>query len=173
MLDMQHHGHTSNQGESAPPPAPPQQFNEPPRPRPEQLRSRKKQRNPLLIPLILVSVLALAMSGLYVFTLIDNARPNVDLTAAVDECTDSPFITVVDDGASVIMDSEGTEVGGADFIDIMCVLTELETPDSILNQINNTRAMDGTQTGSWDLYEATWNYHPSDGASITVTIAND
>lgn len=153
---MQHHGH---QHIPAPPPPPYYQ----PRPR----------RNPLLIPLILVSVLAGVMTVLYALTFMDTARPNLALTHAVEACPASDYITVVDEGTALIITTEGTESYGASINDMACVLTELDMPLNIINRLDTTRALDGTQTGSWAEYDASWNYHPDSGLNLTITLVNN
>jgi len=139
-------------------------------------RAPRNKRNPLLIPLILVSVLALVTTGLYISTFIDRSVPEARFYEAVEACElddSAEYISVEDDGESLIMASEGTEYYGAPIEDIACVLYELDVPSSIVNRFETTRALDGTQTGTWDDFEATWNYHPDSGANITITVVDD
>jgi hypothetical protein len=35
-------------------------------------------------------------------------------------------------------------------------------------QMKKTRALDGTQSASWDAIEATWSYHPDNGFDIIL-----
>ncbi|MBW3090598.1 hypothetical protein [Bifidobacterium miconisargentati] len=48
-----------------------------------------------------------------------------------------------------------------------CLLSELDTPDSVRTKMGNTRALDGTQTDSWDGIKATWSY---DGSSLDIVL---
>jgi hypothetical protein len=82
--------------------------------------------------------------------------------------------TVADGGKTLAMDS----VGKFDILDkgltyeqMACALSSLKAPSYILSQIDNTRAIDGMQQASWGSYKAFWNYHPDDGASLTVSSA--
>lgn len=92
------------------------------------------------------------------------------ITAATETCgvESSLYIVVGDEGQSVSMDSVGEESEGADYADILCVLNELDVPDSVLNRINSTRALDGRQTADWDNFTASWGYHPNTGANIII-----
>lgn len=50
----------------------------------------------------------------------------------------------------------------------VCILDELNMPQSIRAKIDYTSALDGTLTDSWDGFEATWNYHPDRGLHLVV-----
>ena len=39
-------------------------------------------------------------------------------------------------------------------------------PESVLNRINGTRALDGTLNDSWDNITVSWNYHPGVGVNM-------
>ena len=80
----------------------------------------------------------------------------------------NPWITVGDEGRSISMQSEGEESTGAGFDDLACVLIELDTPDSVFNRIDSTRALDGRQTGTWEDYSASWGFHPDNGLDIVI-----
>ncbi|TFC65939.1 hypothetical protein E3T25_08920 [Cryobacterium sandaracinum] len=88
--------------------------------------------------------------------------------AATCEVETNPWITVGDEGRSISMQSEGEEAAGANFDDLACVLLELDTPDSVINRIDSTRALDGRQTGTWEDYSASWGYHPDNGLDIVI-----
>lgn len=76
---------------------------------------------------------------------------------------------VGDDGGSISFDTQGDDdASGDDLVDVLCVLTALETPDRVISQMSQTRALDGTLETSWGDYEAFWNYHPDNGMNLTV-----
>lgn len=127
----------------------------------------------MLIPLILVSIFATVMTVLYLFTFIDTSRPSQALAQAVEACPESSYIELVDEGTALLMTTEGNESYGASMIEVACVLDELAMPSNVINRLDTTRALDGTQTGTWDGYEATWNYHPDSGMNLTITLVND
>lgn len=44
-----------------------------------------------------------------------------------------------------------------------CVPDLLDAPDSVLERMEGTRALDGTLDAAWGDYTVTWTYHPDDG----------
>jgi hypothetical protein len=97
------------------------------------------------------------------------AKPS-PIVAAVETCgvETNRWIDVGDEGMSLSMQSLGEESSGAEFEDVFCMLDELDTPDSVLNRINTTRALDGRQTADWDGFSASWGYHPDNGLDIVI-----
>jgi hypothetical protein len=76
---------------------------------------------------------------------------------------------VKDDGKTLIIDGKGEEdATGAALTAIGCVIERVEMPDSVIAQMEQTRALDGMRSGSWEGYEATWNYHPDSGLNLIV-----
>jgi hypothetical protein len=59
--------------------------------------------------------------------------------------------------------------GGLSLEEIACVLATLSVPDSVVSQMDATRALDGMQKASWDKISATWTYHPDNGFRIILT----
>ncbi len=75
-----------------------------------------------------------------------------------------------DNGATLTINTKGAEETYGDTItDVACVAKETSMTDAVINQIEGTRALDGTQTATWDDYTATWRYHPDNGLTITIT----
>jgi hypothetical protein len=105
---------------------------------------------------------------------ISAAQPS-PITNAVETCGvgTNQWIQIGDEGQSLSMDSVGEESSGAEFSDIVCVLDKLNTPDSVLNRINSTRALDGRQEADWNGFSASWGYHPDDGLDIVIDVARD
>ncbi|WP_104195729.1 hypothetical protein [Cryobacterium sp. M15] len=95
------------------------------------------------------------------------------IAAATETCdvVDNGWITLGDEGQSVSMQSEGEDTPGADYIDVLCVLDQLEVPDSVNTRIGSTRALDGRQTAMWDEFDASWGYHPDSGLDIVVELS--
>ena len=87
------------------------------------------------------------------------------------DVVDNVWITVGDEGQSISMQSEGEESPGADYIDVLCVLDQLEVPDSVNTRIGSTRALDGRQTATWDDFDASWGYHPDSGLDIVIELS--
>jgi len=118
----------------------------------------------LVIGLVVVPAIGNVAGG------ITSAAQPSPIAAATETCgvENSPYIVVGDEGQSVSMDSVGEESAGAEYADILCVLNELDVPDSVLNRINSTRALDGRQTADWNNLTASWGYHPNSGANIII-----
>lgn len=82
----------------------------------------------------------------------------------------SNHITVGDGGTTLLLDHKGEdETAGASIEDVVCVLFGLGVPDSVVAQMDSTRALDGRQSASWDGYEVLWSYHPDTGIDMIVT----
>ena len=96
------------------------------------------------------------------------------LQAAVDGCdVRKGYARIGDDGRSLSLDNEGEDdISGLSFSDITCVLDALDVPDSVLDKMGNTRALDGMQTASWGDITATWTYHPDDGLDVILEMAS-
>lgn len=97
--------------------------------------------------------------------------PMADAAAACEVETNS-WIDVGDEGRSISMKSEGEETEGAELSDIVCIFAELDTPDSVINRMDSTRALDGRQTATWDQFSASWGYHPDDGLDIVIEVVD-
>ncbi|GAA2155701.1 MULTISPECIES: FAD-dependent oxidoreductase [Glycomyces] len=96
-----------------------------------------------------------------------------DLEAVKEECAaGSSDIRVGDGGETLTIDRMGAaESPGATFTQFDCIVEELGIPDSVLDRIENTRALDGYQDASFAEYAASWTYHPDDGLNMTITVA--
>lgn len=82
--------------------------------------------------------------------------------------------SVLDGGQTLQLDEVGKyylEEEGLTYDDMTCALKALRSPSYVMSRIDNTRALDGTQQASWSRYKAFWNYHPDDGATLTITSA--
>ncbi|MDY7104215.1 MAG: hypothetical protein S0880_23770 [Actinomycetota bacterium] len=77
-----------------------------------------------------------------------------------------------DEGATLTVDTEGEDPldsPGASFVDLFCVIDELDVPDVIVARMENTRALDGAQTAEWGDLSAFWSYHPDSGFELIVS----
>lgn len=79
--------------------------------------------------------------------------------------------TLGDNDQTLVIDMAGDDPGSgtASAADLMCVLGELEAPQSVLAQMESTRALDGMQSATWSTYKATWTYHPANGLDMILT----
>ncbi|MBT8162552.1 MULTISPECIES: hypothetical protein [Arthrobacter] len=82
-----------------------------------------------------------------------------------------------DGGYTITMKGEPTnqsisdygKVIGLTYTEIMCELKAVEVPDSVVSQMNATRALDGMQRASWNKMSASWTYHPDHGLQVILT----
>jgi hypothetical protein len=95
------------------------------------------------------------------------------LEAVKEECASgSSDIQVGDDGDTLTIDRMGAEESpGATFTQFDCIIEELDVPDSVVDRIENTRALDGYQDATFGEFAASWTYHPDDGLNMTITMA--
>jgi hypothetical protein len=78
---------------------------------------------------------------------------------------------VDDNGHSISFDTKGEDdATGDNVFAVVCVTNELAMSDSIVQRIDHTRALDGTQSADWDGYTATWSYHPDSGMFLLVEV---
>lgn len=52
---------------------------------------------------------------------------------------------------------------------MVCVLSAVTVPDSVVSQIDATRALDGMQKASWDKFSASWTYHRDQGPRVVLS----
>jgi hypothetical protein len=80
-------------------------------------------------------------------------------------------VRIGDNGTTLIIDSAGAdEDPQSEIYELVCILMELDVPDSIISHMDHTRALDGRQNAEWGDYEATWIYHPDQGLNLTITL---
>lgn len=91
--------------------------------------------------------------------------------AKADCASTSPHIRVGDDGRSMTINGEGEESTGAGIAEVACILYALEVSDAVVSRIDSTRALDGTLTGEWGRYAASWTYHPNSGLNVVIEVA--
>lgn len=126
----------------------------------------------------LLAVLALsgcaASTGTTLLDVIaDTAETGPTLTSIVEEC-ELPESALMDDGASLMLDGEGEDdsvgaTGKLTIDQLGCALIELETPESTISKMSQTRALDGMQSDAHEGFEYTWTYHPDAGLDVIIT----
>lgn len=100
-----------------------------------------------------------------------------DLVEIYNKCCDSEWASVASDGSylsidtnpndSKFNDSESAAIAG-----IFAVNEALGLPDSIINKMGKTRALDGMQTAKGDGVEISWTYHPDHGLEIIYSLTD-
>jgi len=92
------------------------------------------------------------------------------ISDALDTCgiRDSTGVEVTDAGEGVIFSSTG--LYGADFSDIECFGDGIGMPQHVRSEMYQTRALDGRQEAEWDVFAASWSYHPDDGLDVVFSV---
>lgn len=98
--------------------------------------------------------------------------PSFESAAESCNASNTDGISLGDEGSSITIDTQGEdESSGASFDDAACILNALNVSDSVISQIDDTSAMDGRQTASWEGVDASWTYHPDNGMKLILTEA--
>jgi hypothetical protein len=93
------------------------------------------------------------------------------LVLAQQKCvSNSPYATIGDAGATLILQSQGDEQRGITYAQLDCFWRQLKVTDAIKSEIETTRALDGRQSAQWGPFSAFWSYHPDDGLRMTITL---
>lgn len=101
-----------------------------------------------------------------------SSSPGITLEQIAELCrvASTRYAEIGDGGSTITLDGEGDEdAGGLTVEQIFCVLGASGIPDSVVSDIEATRALDGRQDASWDGYSAAWRYHPDDGLEVILT----
>lgn len=95
------------------------------------------------------------------------------LAQRVSDCR-LPASAVLDGGNSLSLDTPGSDSNSGDVTieDLLCALTELDTPQSTIKHMEQTRAMDGRQEQTIGDLRYSWAYHPDRGLDVLVTKAD-
>lgn len=89
--------------------------------------------------------------------------------AAIDSCgvENNSGARIGDAGSSLIIDHQGEdEVAGLTTLQLDCIIDALGTPESVVEQMQTTTAMQGRQTATWADLDASWTYHPDNGLDL-------
>ncbi|WP_448749395.1 hypothetical protein [Actinomyces sp.] len=92
-----------------------------------------------------------------------------EFATAVTACKAAPHATVAADGSSLVMNTFGNKQPGMSVVTLSCVLRELDAPESLMQRMETTRAIDGTREETWGSYRATWTYHPDQGLNVVIS----
>lgn len=147
---------------------------------PEMLRQRPKKS--WLLPAgagVAIGAVAGLLLGSAVATGGDGAGHALNqsiIDQSVETCgMDAEGYTVLDGGTAIELDTEGEDSydsGTSDFVAYYCMLNQLGVPETTQQKIGRTRALDGTQSDTWDSLKASWSYHPDSGANVLIEGAN-
>lgn len=152
---------------------------------PDQPRSRKRLRWPWLAGLAALVFIAGAFVLAFAITSGENTVSGKPAAGSVAPSAEAVVTStqlrlayngcggaeLADGDHTMIIDSEGEELGSgtATIYDAYCILESLDTPQSVIAQMEATRALDGMQTAQWNEFEASWTYHPDAGLDVIIT----
>lgn len=112
-------------------------------------------------------VAALIVGGGVALVKAVNAKDKNPIKDAAESCGVTQYLG--DRGASISLRAFGSLEWSADNnTGAQCLLKELEAPDRVITQMNQTRGVDGTLEASWGDFNAFWSYHPDNGFNLTV-----
>lgn len=102
----------------------------------------------------------------------DRGLNQENINQAVETCgIDPDGYTVLDDGSAIELDTEGEDFldsGTSNVVAYYCMLNELSVPEVTQQKMGRTRALDGTQSDTWDSLQASWSYHPDTGVNVLI-----
>lgn len=131
----------------------------------------KRQRNVFVsvITVVVVIIILFAVHGYRSMVLgrVMNTCENQVDAETWDLLVDSeyPVYRLADRGHTLIVD------GASPSSDILsCIVEESGMPESVVNRIDATRALDGTLNDSWDNITVSWNYHPDTGVNMVFEV---
>ncbi|MCW4465650.1 hypothetical protein OK351_09040 [Glutamicibacter sp. MNS18] len=142
---------------------------------PELQRSRRKSRwmAPAAIGLVIGATMGFA--GGYGLASAASSGSGLDekaIAAAVESCgMDEAGYRILDGGKAIQLDTKGEDSGDAgteNYLAYYCMLNELGVPETTQHKMDRTRALDGTQTDSWEGHKASWSYHPDNGVHVLI-----
>lgn len=79
----------------------------------------------------------------------------------------SRVLELADDGETILISGSGQHLRSA--IDVFtCIADETGAPDSLIQKVENTSALDGRQSDEFDGMEVSWSYSAGDDGSFDV-----
>ena len=97
-------------------------------------------------------------------------EPGPDFSEIYYDYLDSSYATLASDESYLEIDTNPNDID--DYTDsdalagLVFTIDVLELPDSIIQEMSNTRALDGKQTKTYDERTVTWTYHPNNGLEV-------
>lgn len=130
-------------------------------------RSKKKRRKiPIIIAVVVLLIFAVSMcSG----TSSDKSN-EVDFLSIYNTYLDSTYAQVASDGSYLMIDTNPYDID--DYNDdtataaVVLTIKTLGLPDSLVQKMNGTSALDGRQTEVYNGVEVSWKYHPDNGLEV-------
>ena len=125
---------------------------------------------PMLVAMFVVTIAAVAF-GSWTLARTGWHRAGSDqsaLLAAHNACDHKGELS--DGNATLYLDLQGDDAGSGTltYTDLQCYYRELHIPDYVTKHMEATRALDGRQSDTWSVFEASWSYHPDHGLDVLI-----
>lgn len=93
------------------------------------------------------------------------------LSSAVEACKlkGNSNVSLDTNGKSLFINGQGSEGSGLGIGNLNCLISELALPQSIIDRMNNTTALMGSQEAEFSGMKMQWTYHPSNGLDMSFT----
>ena len=112
-------------------------------------------------------IIALSAAGLLALSLTGCAGFDT-FQKAVAKCNSPSGVSVLDNGTTLSVDMMGTEdYTGAQLTDVDCIVTAVNTPSYIVENIYNVNAISGRQHDEWNGITVTYSYSEANGLALT------
>jgi hypothetical protein len=102
------------------------------------------------------------------------AAAGPDLQKIYNECCDSSYATVTNDGSCLTIDTNPSDIEDYSNDDAIAAIFDvnkaLGLPDSVIEKMSATRSVDGRQSYLGDGVEVSWTYHPNNGLEIQYSL---
>lgn len=87
---------------------------------------------------------------------------------AVEKCNSPSGVSVLDNGTTLTLDMMGTEdYYGAQLTDVDCIVTAVNTPSYIVENIYSTNAISGRQHDEFNGISVSYSYSEANGLALT------
>ena len=87
---------------------------------------------------------------------------------AVAKCNSPSGVSVLDNGTTLSVDMMGTEdYTGAQLTDVDCIVSAVNTPSYIVENIYNITAISGRRSDEWNGITVTYSYSEANGLALT------
>lgn len=98
-------------------------------------------------------------------------RPDMsDFKTIYNKFLDSSYARIAADGSYLLIDTNPNDIDDYSSDEalrgLVLTMTSLELPDSLLQKMSGTSALDGRQTQVYDDVEVSWTYHPDRGLEV-------
>ncbi|MBQ8182610.1 MAG: Ig-like domain-containing protein [Clostridia bacterium] len=99
-----------------------------------------------------------------------------DFQKIYDEYCESDFAKIASDGSYLTIDTNPDNIDDytnyTAYYTIISVNEALGLPESLMEKMGKTRALDGTQSQEFEDIRVTWSYHPDNGLNVTYEAIN-